>query len=454
MAKWKIDRTTIFLCLVFILFLWDLAYFLGIRDPTRFPHPFVIFRTLGDVEFLRGFPVMLRQIIFSFVSGGILGLTIGSLILYSPWLTEATLHFLRIGLWLPFLVIFAVPATFWLSITAVTLCVGYHYLTARSLLRLERYEALTYSTREGGLQALFIALISQIWVQSWLWFIFPWPQQNARMGFGVLSVLVAFLGLVNWLFRSSFDVTAEMRATIRIEEVNTATWKSFWEAVLLMVVCLAIWQLFSASRFNFLRVSPFEPINAAYYLFMSGEIWGDIRLSLLEVVGGMVLGSSIALVVFALLSTTMTFRNFLFLLLPLTHIAPIVLWLLVWVTWIVSLQDFLFLWNKVIAVGCLTFFPFVQALWGLRERPLLYRVLMAIDDSLPIAFVTMCFGELYAATAGLGFMMTVANATGQTDKGLAGFLITLVLLVTLSSTLRSVVKRLYLSESSSQALPV
>lgn len=451
MTKWKIDRTTIFLCLVFILFLWDLAYFLGIRNPARFPHPFVIFRALGDVEFLRGFPVMLRQIIFSFVSGGILSLTIGSLILYSPWLTEATLHFLRIGLWLPFLIIFAVPATFWLSITAVTLCVGYHYLTARSLLRLERYEALTYSTREGALQALFIALISQIWVQSWLWFIFPWPQQNARMGFGVLSVLVAFLGLVNWLFRSSFDVTAEMRATIRIEEVNTATWKSFWEAVLLMVVCLAIWQLFSASRFNFLRVSPFEPINAAYYLFMSGEIWGDIRLSLLEVVGGMVLGSSIALVVFALLSTTLTFRNFLFLLLPLTHIAPIVLWLLVWVNWIVSLQDFLF---KVIAVGCLAFFPLVQTLWGLRNHSWPLRILLAVDDALPIAFVAMLFGELMAATAGLGFMMTVASATGQTDKGLAGFLITLVLLVTLSSTLRWVVKRLYLSESSSQALPV
>ena len=60
MTKWKIDRTTIFLCLVFILFLWDLVYFLGIRNPARFPHPFVIFRALGAVEFLRGFPAMLR----------------------------------------------------------------------------------------------------------------------------------------------------------------------------------------------------------------------------------------------------------------------------------------------------------------------------------------------------------------------------------------------------------
>ena len=453
MAKWKIDRTTIFLCLVFILFLWDLAYFLGIRDPTRFPHPFVIFRTLGDIEFLRGLPGMLRQITFSLVSGWVLGVAIGSLVLYNSWLSEATIRFLRIGLWLPFLVIFAVPETFWLGIAAVTLCSCYHFLAGRSLLGLQGNELRRYVAREATLQALFISLISQIWVQRWMWFIFAWPR-NPAMGFGVLAVLVVFLGFVNWVFRSNFDVIAEMGSTVLSKELSGAGWQSFLGVLLLTVACLATWQLFSAARFNFLHSSLLEALKAAYYLFMSGEIWGDIGRSLLELVGGIVLGGSIALVVFALLSTTMTFRNFLFLLLPLTHIALIVLWLLVWVTWIVGLQDFLVLWHKVIAVGCLTFFPFVQGLWGLRVRPLLYRVLMAMDNSLPIAFVTMCFGELYAATAGLGFMMTVTSATGQTDKGLAGFLITLVLLVTLSSTLRWVVKRLYLSESSSQALPV
>jgi ABC-type nitrate/sulfonate/bicarbonate transport system permease component len=452
-TKWKIDRTTIFLCLVFILFLWDLAYFLGIRNPARFPHPFVIFRTLGDIEFLRGLPGMLRQIIFSLVSGWVLGVAIGSLVLYNSWLSEATIRFLRIGLWLPFLVIFAVPETFWLGIAAVTLCSCYHFLAGRSLLGLQGNELRRYVAREATLQALFISLISQIWVQRWMWFIFAWPR-NPAMGFGVLAVLVVFLGFVNWVFRSNFDVIAEKGSTVLSKELSGAGWQSFLGVLLLTVACLATWQLFSAARFNFLHSSLLEALKAAYYLFMSGEIWGDIGRSLLELVGGIVLGGSIALVVFALLSTTMTFRNFLFLLLPLTHIAPIVLWLLVWVTWIVGLQDFLVLWHKVIAVGCLTFFPFVQGLWGLRVCPLLYRVLMAMDNSLPIAFVTMCFGELYAATAGLGFMMTVASATGQTDKRLAGFLITLVLLVTLSSTLRWVVKRLYLSESNSRALPV
>src|SRR6266705_6449321 len=106
MARWKIDRTTIFLCLTLVLFLYDLAWLLGLRNAARFPHPFVIFRTLGDIEFLRGLPGMLRQIIFSLVSGWVLGVAIGSLVLYNSWLSEATIRFLRIGLWLPFLVIF------------------------------------------------------------------------------------------------------------------------------------------------------------------------------------------------------------------------------------------------------------------------------------------------------------------------------------------------------------
>ena len=120
--------------------------------------------------------------------------------------------------------------------------------------------------------------------------------------------------------------------------------------------------------------------------------------------------------------------------------------------WNIPGVDFLF-WQRVVVVGCLIFFPFIQALWGLRKRPLLYRVLMAIDNSLPIAFVAMCFGELYASTAGLGFMMTVASATHQTDKGLAGFFVTVALLVGISSAVRLVAKKICVSEEVHEILP-
>jgi ABC-type nitrate/sulfonate/bicarbonate transport system permease component len=60
----------------------------------------------------------------------------------------------------------------------------------------------------------------------------------------------------------------------------------------------------------------------------------------------------------------------------------------------------------------------------------------------------MLFAELFASTAGLGFVMTVASATYQNDKGLAAFFITVVLLAVISATLRWSTKPLDFSEES------
>jgi ABC-type nitrate/sulfonate/bicarbonate transport system permease component len=99
--------------------------------------------------------------------------------------------------------------------------------------------------------------------------------------------------------------------------------------------------------------------------------------------------------------------------------------------------------HKVILVGFLSFFTITQILWGLRGHPLASRVLLAIDEALPIAFVAMLFSEMYAATKGVGFAMVVASAGNQTDKALAIFLITAALLAVISATLRSFAKRVY-----------
>jgi len=75
---------------------------------------------------------------------------------------------------------------------------------------------------------------------------------------------------------------------------------------------------------------------------------------------------------------------------------------------------------------------------------------MATYHVLPSAFIAMLFGELWAATAGLGFMMTVANATNQFDKALAGFIITIALLTGISAVLRLIVKLLLEETRSTQ----
>src|SRR3981189_2295437 len=118
MEAGKIDRTKIFLYLVFFLYLWDVAYFVGLRNPARVPHPFLLFKRFGEVAILRGFAAMLREVIFSFVSGSLIGVPIGALLLYSSWLTVAIRSFLRIALWFPLVIIFSGAAPIMCGIAA------------------------------------------------------------------------------------------------------------------------------------------------------------------------------------------------------------------------------------------------------------------------------------------------------------------------------------------------
>jgi hypothetical protein len=66
--------------------------------------------------------------------------------------------------------------------------------------------------------------------------------------------------------------------------------------------------------------------------------------------------------------------------------------------------------------------------------------LIVINNALPMAFVAMCFGELYAASAGIGFQMVIASATYQYQQGLAYFLITVFLLATISMIPKLIVR--------------
>jgi ABC-type nitrate/sulfonate/bicarbonate transport system permease component len=448
MARWRFDRISIFFGIIGLLFIWDLIYFLGITDPTHFPHPFRLFNLFTDSELFRGFRTMVRQIIFLFVPAGIVGITAGCLILRNSPLTYALLRFLRIGLWLPFVIIFALPDKFALGLTIVALCSCYHYLIARSYLELHGNAALAYVGRETFLQAWLISLIAQIWGGPWKWYEF-----SARFvpsdGFKCLAMLIVLAFLVNWFFRSNFDLTAQRRKIILAREFDNANWNTLRGTFLITIVCLLIWLTFSQLWPKLIPTSPLDVLAAGYTLFKAGELWGDIGISLLEIAIGITLGAALVLPVLVVISNVPSVRGLFFRLLPLTYISPIVLWLFAFML----VPSWIYFWHKVVAVGFLAFFPLIQAMWALHDRSWPYRLSLAIDDALPIAFVMMLFGELMAATAGLGFMMTVASATYQIDKSLVGFLVTTALLITLSAALRSIAKHLNSPAASTEVVP-
>jgi ABC-type nitrate/sulfonate/bicarbonate transport system permease component len=442
MVKFSLDRTSIFLYLVFILFVWDFAYVVGLRNPQRFPHPFTLFSQLGDVQVLRGFArVFLRQTIFAAVAGGIIGIATGFLVLKSTRITPVVLSSLRQGMWLPFFILFATYDPFTLSIAAVAFCTAYYYLAGIFFLGLSSRELRTYVGREAMLQALFISLLSQVRWQGWYWFDFAFPNELER-GIGVFIMLPLLLCLVNWIFRSDFALTAARRAAIMDKECSVSSWKTLAELPLFAVSLVLLWQMLGLRSIN-VQSSPHGIIEAAYYLLGQNDIYRDMMASLLVVFGGLLLSFCIAVLALAVLSMTQGIaRNVLFTVLSALYISPIVLWLFSFFinTWI---PDFIGMGHKVILVGFLSFFTITQILWGLRGHPLASRVLLAIDEALPIAFVAMLFSEMYAATKGVGFAMVVASAGNQTDKALAIFLITAALLAVISATLRSFAKRVY-----------
>ena len=132
-------------------------------------------------------------------------------------------------------------------------------------------------------------------------------------------------------------------------------------------------------------------------------IWPDIRLSLLEITGGIVVSGLIGfLIVEGLFKKK--FSNRIRALLCLTAVAPVVLasQIMFWVG--------IGIWQKILTITCFMCFPFMQALSSYRNLTLLNRLLTALDEAMPYAFVGMVFAEAMAATAGLGFLMIIAGS--------------------------------------------
>jgi ABC-type nitrate/sulfonate/bicarbonate transport system permease component len=220
-----------------------------------------------------------------------------------------------------------------------------------------------------------------------------------------------------------------------------------WSSFVGVLTLTAVWQTFTVAFWN-ANLSFQTALNGVLELLSGDEVWGDIATSLTEIVAGMILGGLIASLTIRLMNRSAKIRNVLIQFLPASYVSPIVVWLLVtfFIVWLDSDHAkvpsfFPGYGHTIMGVGLLTFFSLAQALWGLRHESSRYGILVAIDHALPIAFIAMLFGELYTATAGIGFAMTVASATYQYQKGLAGFLITVGLLVVLSSSLRIVAKR-------------
>jgi len=479
LTEHQVALRTLLLAILGLLVVWILSY-LRARPADSGPsaHPLDVIRVFTYVDFLRGFGMMFLQILLSSLIGDAIGLVAGSLILRSARLSQAALRFLRIGLWLPFFVFWALPIwslrvelrfdiiSWMVILTAgvvallptVSLAACYYFLTARITLELDRYQARRWVIKETALLALLLCLFFQMWLRpyGWDWFILTLKGERSQ-GYGALIFLLAFLWMLNSLFRPRFDHSAQLQGSILLREVGDRGSGSIWDVVLLAGLWVLLWQLLSKPlRVFFLINPPLEILAAGYALLIGGmnipnmdpTIWPHVGVSLIEIICGLVVAAGAALIVFGGLSASDALRSWVLPILPVTYVAPIAIPLL-----LLEPLRLVGSWQAAAQIAFLTFFPIVQVIWGLRGRPLLCRLLLALDKALPFAFVIMLFGELWAAIRGLGFFIVVTTNMHHIAEGIAASLVTFALLVLLSSTLRWIVKKLYFSEEKKQATP-
>jgi NitT/TauT family transport system permease protein len=190
--------------------------------------------------------------------------------------------------------------------------------------------------------------------------------------------------------------------------------------------------------------SPSYIWKAAVDLFASGEIWNDLRVSGIEFAGGYLLSVAVAIPFGILIGWNKKVSAIFDPFVNAMNATPRVALLPLVIIWlgigILSKVGIIFL-GAVLPI-------LVNARDGVKTTPAMLLnaarsfgasdwmvfksvvlpatlpfILTGLRVALGRALVGVMVGELYAATAGIGFMITVAGATFQTDKVFVGVLI-------------------------------
>ena len=190
--------------------------------------------------------------------------------------------------------------------------------------------------------------------------------------------------------------------------------------------------------------SPTLVVRAGYALFAEGDIWKDLRVSGTEFIVGYLLAAGVAI---PLGLAVGWYRRLYFLLGPFIdalNAVPRVALLPIIIIW-----AGIGIWSKIVVVFLGAVIPMlintfsgvktteerflkVARSFGASELKVFWSIVL--PGTVPFIFTGLKYasgrallgvvvGELYAATAGIGFLITVAGATFQTDKVFVGILI-------------------------------
>lgn len=413
--------------------LTDSEFLRRLGDPVTSPRLFAYVDVVGQISFLHGLVTFLLRMLAYWLCGFALGLGLAAVIA-RQFFVRPFIRFLRVCLWAPFLLVFVTPSVFVLGTAAVMFATCYFYL-ANQTSHNDRV-GLSWETVLGRslLQALCFALVVELWFPVWVVYKFP-TIGSVVVGLGIVFVVLVLVAVIHWAFRLDLRAMARFQALALDNERSLSGWRSICTGILGSIILGGVWFGLVAVKWINAQSTPFGIVQGSIYLFSRGEIWSDILMTLIEVASGLALGGTIGFFLTPYMKTDRKNSQIVTSLVALCYPTAITIWLLVF--YLAGMPLFA---GRIMLVTILVVCPFAESLLGHEDRPIVARIACGADSSLPFAFVAALLAEAYASTQGLGFLMVVAAATYQTNFGVVGFLVTILLLLGLSCCLRIVAK--------------
>jgi len=384
--------------------------------------------------------------LFSAPIGAVAGIIFGNSVLRSARLTIDTLNLLRIIQWAPFLIVWTLAfgltakpgqqlSLLWLlTYCAVStgLATAYDYLMVRYFGGVDWKTALKKIVRTAIMRGLFISLLLDVTVAGELWS----PGSGEGVGYTVCIFLAAIVLLINWFSGETFYFNAVNRWRLLLAVFESENLTSLIGPSLLILLCMALWLVTAPFLFT---ASPVTVLTSLSMLLAGGEFYGDVSVSLSELAAGMLVSGLLAAAIVFLRNRFLIVSRLSDPLIQVCQLAPIAALPQLQYVYRVGFSR-----SSILCVAVFTLYPFLCAFTGLRGQGVVRRVALATSEALPYGCAAFVFGEMWNATAGIGFMMTVAAATHQIDKGMAGFVVLMLLFATLTIILHWIARNVSL----------
>lgn len=399
-----------------------------------------------DADSGRAVTSLISLSLFSAPVGLVAGIIFGNLVLRSSRLTIDTLNLLRIIQWAPFLIVWTLAfgltaksgqqlSLLWLlTYCAITieLRTAYDYLLVRYFGGVDWKTALKKIVRTTMIQGLFISLLLNMTAAGELWS--PWS--GGGVGYTPTVLLAAIVLLINWFSGETFNSNAVNRWRLLLAALETENPISLIGPSLLVLVCMFLWLATAPFLFT---ASPVTVLTGLSTLLAGGDFYRDLSVSFSELAAGMLVGGLLAAAIVFLRNRFLIVSRLSDPLIQVCQLAPIAA-----VPQLQYVYRVQFSRLSILCVAIFTLYPFLCAFTGLQSQGVVRRVALATTEALPYGCAAFVFGEMWNATAGIGFMMTVAAATHQIDKGMAGFVVLMLLFATLTIILHWIARNVSL----------